>query len=85
MNKTMIVANNKKHLKELIKNEIKSHGNDCDLNHIDISNITDLSFLFTNSKFNGNISKWDTSNVTDMNCLFAVIKTKFKSIQNLKR
>ena len=52
----MIIAKDEEHQKE-----IKSHGNNFDLNHIDISN------------------------VTDMNCLFAVIKTKFKSIQNLKR
>ena len=54
----------------LIEKEIKSHGKKCSLNNIDISKVTDLSYIFCNSKFNGDISLWDTSNVTDMNCLF---------------
>ena len=54
----------------IIEKTIKEKGNKCDLNFIDTSKITDMSGLFKNSKFNGNITEWDTSNVTDMSEMF---------------
>jgi short-subunit dehydrogenase len=53
-----VIAKNKDDLRDLIREEIKLNGYQCDLNHIDISNIKDLSNLFENSNFNGDISKW---------------------------
>ena len=73
--KKRVVAENKEHLQKLIKKEIKKHGNGCSLNHIDTSLINDMSHLFSQSNFNGDISQWDTSNVTDMGYLF--FKCKF--------
>lgn len=66
-----IIAKNKEHLKELIQAEIDVHGYSCGLNHIDVSEITDMSYLFLSSNFNGNISQWNVSNVMDMSFLFA--------------
>ena len=60
----------KDELENIIKQRIESEGNECNLNDIDTSNITDMSDLFKDSEFNGDISKWDVFNVTDMEGMF---------------
>ena len=72
----------KDELVDLIIKEIETNGPNCSLNHIDVSDITDMRDLFKGgkhwligdhpvlSKFNGDISKWDVSNVTDMSYMF---------------
>jgi len=62
----------KKELLDLLTKLLKERGENADLNDIDTSKITDMSFLFTFDRrsFNGNISQWDVSNVTDMRWMF---------------
>ena len=60
----------KDELKDIIDKRIESEGNECNLNDIDTSNITDMSYLFEYSDFNGDISRWNVSNVTNMNDMF---------------
>ena len=64
----------KKELQEIIKQRIEAEGNECNLNDIDTSKITDMSKLFEYSDFNGDISKWDVSNVEDMSFMFLSCK-----------
>ena len=73
----MYHPNTKDELEDIIKQRIESEGNECNLNDIDISNITDMSYLFEYTDFNGDISKWDVSNVTDMRGMF--VHSKFNS------
>ena len=42
----------------------------CSLNWIDVSGIEDMSFMFSGSSFNGDVSKWDVSKVEDMSYMF---------------
>ena len=62
-------------LRNIILQEIKKYGTNADLNQIDVNNVTDMSSIFSFSKFNGDISKWDVSNVTNMRFMFS--KSKF--------
>ena len=60
----------KEELKDIVEQRIKDEGNEVDLNDIDVSKITDMSELFRNLDFNGDISNWDVSNVKNMYGMF---------------
>lgn len=67
----MLHPKTKTELQTVIKDIIAKEGTNCNLNTIDVSAITDMSHLFENSEFNGDISEWDVSKVTDMSWMFA--------------
>lgn len=75
-NETTLHPTTKEELRAIIEQELKRQGADADLNHIDVSGVTDMSFLFDgldvrNIKIrNIKIDKWDTSNVTNMRQMF---------------
>jgi surface protein len=59
---------------EVVTSEIKRLGDDANLNHLDVSNITSMEGLFKKRGgeyyFNGDISGWDVSNVRSMRSMF---------------
>lgn len=61
-------------LRDMIEDAIVKKGETCSLNHIDVSNITDMTGLFAKGhifqKFDGDISEWDVSSVTSMRMMF---------------
>ena len=84
--KPTIIATDKEHLQDIILQEILDHGYNCDLNHIDVSGITDMSSLLNARrdfrgqninllKFNGFIDQWNVANVVNMERMFH--KTQF--------
>jgi surface protein len=69
----ILIPCNKRDLRNMIDKAITDNGKNCSLNHIDVSNITDMSNLFRFNKaryFDGDISKWNVSNVVDMSEMF---------------
>ena len=58
-------------IKQLVNDSIETFGLTCDLNFIDVSQVTNMSRLFYKSIFKGKIDGWNVSNVTDMSEMFA--------------
>lgn len=50
-NANIVVPSNVEELDEAIIEAIEENGLNCDLNHIDVSSITDMSYLFGHRKY----------------------------------
>ena len=69
-----------KTIKKIVKDELDRLGHCADLNHIEVSQVTNMDSLFSCCKgdylgpkykgLNPDISQWDVSNVKDMNHMF---------------
>ena len=70
VNKIKVVHSTNDTIKDDVKNAIEKYGTDCDLNFIDVSNVTIMDNLFYGLDFSGDISKWNVSKVTSMSCMF---------------
>ena len=70
VNKLDIIKSQDSDIKSILTTQITKLGNTGNLNHIDVSSVTNMQSLFRFSNFNGDISKWDVSNVTHMGTMF---------------
>jgi hypothetical protein len=70
MNKETIKCNDD-NFYDIVESQIELLGNQADLNHLDVSSVTNMKKLFWGEDFNGSISEWDVSNVTDMERMFS--------------
>ena len=67
---TNLIVTSNNDIYRLVRQEINRLGEDANLNHIDVSEVTDMENLFKDTNFCGIISKWDVSKVENMNCMF---------------
>lgn len=78
-NKHIIVATDET-IHQIVKDELDRLGHDADLNHIDVSEVTNMKSLFSchhsdnlgpkYKDLNPDISYWDVSNVENMEFMF---------------
>lgn len=66
-----VVAKDRNHLVQLVKQEMEKNGNECNLNHIDVSKVENFMGIFENTKFNGDVSQWDVSHAKTMRSMFS--------------
>lgn len=81
-------------IRQIVKNELDRLGHDADLNHIDVSKVTDMNSLFSCGKgdylgqsyidLNTDISKWDVSSVENMSGMFFYCQNFNKDITQWK-
>jgi Mycoplasma protein of unknown function, DUF285 len=57
-------------LKSMVREEMAMQGDAADLNHIDVRGVSEMSRLFEDSAFNGNISRWDMGRVKNTSRMF---------------
>ena len=79
-----IIKCNDSNVYKVVSEQIKNLGFKSDLNHIDVSDVTNMSELFEHSSFNGNISSWNVSNVKDFSWMFNNADKFVSNISNWK-
>lgn len=57
-------------IKDIVDEYLNKYGNDANLNNIDVSHVTDMSMVFYNKDFIGDVSEWDVSNVEIFRSMF---------------
>lgn len=65
-----IIVHSRADLMVHIAHELNTQGFNASLNHLDVSNVHDMSGVFKDSLFNGDISMWNVSNVVGMVRMF---------------
>ncbi len=68
--KPTVVVEDRDHLMRLIGEHLRTQGAAASLNHLDVSHVTDMDYVFSHSAFNGDISQWNTSSVKSMCGMF---------------
>lgn len=68
--KSTVIVQDRDHLVSLLEEHLRTQGSAASLNHLDVSRVTDMSYVFSYSPFNGDVSKWNTSAVQDMSGMF---------------
>ena len=63
---------NKYTLHDIVETVVRTYGNKCNLNWLDVSNVEYMSGLFSSIRidFQGDISRWNVSSVKDMSEMF---------------
>jgi hypothetical protein len=73
---TKVVPKNGEELMKVVYDEIKRLGFTCDLNHIDVSHVTNFNNVFYAMSpemtfFNGDVSEWDVSRMKSCDFMFS--------------
>lgn len=71
MTKPIIEVHLRHELHALVRKEIADNGPACDLNHLDVSDVMDISDTFKGTGFVGDVSRWSIGTARDLRGLFA--------------
>lgn len=68
---TLRAVYNLDELKAHVRHELGQQGPRCNLNHLDVSGLTDFTGLFAQTNFNGDVSQWNMANARSTRSMFA--------------